>query len=298
MTMRESLQRIYEKKIFEILTNENRLERLFCLKKLYRRWISTNFTLRESIRLPCVEVSLVGHCNLSCRGCNAYSPLSKPIFLEIAAYKHDVIRLNQLFDKIDEIYLLGGEPLLHPKLLEILSLTRSVLQQSTIVLVTNGILLAKAPKEFWIACFRNHIIIRISGYPIEIDIKTILTTAESYGVIVVVHPIKKFFKFSKNLNGNSEPKEMFLCCREYVCNSLQGGRIFPCGIAAKSPTLTKYFSVDLPLCDMDSIDIHSDVSGKEILSFLEKPIPWCRFCTSERTTFNWRPSDKMLEEWI
>lgn len=251
-------------------------------------------------RLPYVETHLVDHCNLNCKACGHWSPLSDPRFADIDTHKRDITRLNQLFDRIDEIHLLGGEPMLHPQLLDFLSITRRAISESRIVLVTNGILLPSAPEDFWVTCFQNRIELWISRYPLKMDMEFISDIAKSRGVKLVVSPTKtSFWKFTKNIHGDSDPHKTFKYCRKFwKCNFLQAGRIYPCGAPALSHIFAKHFHLELPICDKDSINIHSeDITGKEILRFLENPIPWCRFCTTEWPTLDWGQSNRTIDEW-
>ena len=298
--MRESLRSLSESKLFGILAKENSLEWSMKARRLYWFWKNANFPWRNQCRLPFIGMNIVDHCNLNCSGCVNWSPLSERRFANIDVHKRDITRLSQLFERIDEVHLVGGEPLLHPQLLDFLSVTRRILPKSMIILITNGLLLPKAQEDFWAVASRNNICVRISSYPIKQDFKSISDIANLHGVKLIVHPIKLFLKFSMNLNGDSDPSRTFAYCRKFFrCNFLRDGRIYPCGKPAMSQTsLIKRYSLDLPLSDKDSIDIHSGVTGEDILNFLENPIPWCRFCTTASTTFKWRPNNHALDEWI
>jgi len=65
--------------------------------------------------LPNLEYLIVHHCNLNCKGCNKFSPISEEYFADIVEFKKDIIKISELFN-IQEFKILGGEPLLHPKL--------------------------------------------------------------------------------------------------------------------------------------------------------------------------------------
>lgn len=299
--MRDFLWSLFERKLFEILTADENLKISMQVRKLYWLWRNANLSLRDRnlSRLPVIVMNVVDHCNLNCRGCSVWSPLCEPKFTDIFRYERDITRLGQLFDKIDQINLAGGEPMIHPEIKNFLSVTRSILPKTNIVLNTNGLLLTKASDDFWTACSENQVYIRLTNYPLKLDLKAITDIAKSHRVMLSAHPIKQFLKFQINLSGNSNQQETFTHCRQfYTCNFLQDGRIYPCSRAARSNAFAEYFDLNLPICDEDSIDIHSNVTGKEIFSFLEKPIPWCRFCSTSWPTVKWEPSKRMLNEWI
>ena len=116
------------------------------------------------------EVHLVEHCNLNCKGCAHFAPLAKEEYLDIVKYRHDILRLAELTNNdMAYIKLLGGEPLLHPKIEEIFDLTRSVFKNTPIILITNGINLPDMREKFWDSCRKNRIIVEITKYPIDID---------------------------------------------------------------------------------------------------------------------------------
>jgi sulfatase maturation enzyme AslB (radical SAM superfamily) len=76
-------------------------------------------------KLLSFEVNVADHCNLNCRGCEHFSPLAKESYINIDSYTRDCARLSELTGgRIDTIHLMGGEPLLYPRLLEIFSITR------------------------------------------------------------------------------------------------------------------------------------------------------------------------------
>jgi hypothetical protein len=52
--------------------------------------------------------------------------------------------------------------------------------------------------------------------------------------------------------------------------------------------------------DADTVDIHKVRSGQEILEFVAKPVPFCRFCDVKRRTYDnpWRTSKREISEWV
>ncbi len=47
--------------------------------------------------LPKLETHLVDHCNLNCKGCSHFSPLSSPNFADYNQFTKDLTRLSELF---------------------------------------------------------------------------------------------------------------------------------------------------------------------------------------------------------
>ena len=56
------------------------------------------------------------HCNLNCKGCSSCSPISEEWYLQTEVLRKDLNRLNRLGISVTNINILGGEPLISPKL--------------------------------------------------------------------------------------------------------------------------------------------------------------------------------------
>ena len=84
------------------------------------------------------------NCNLKCRHCYlSCSPNNKSNFLPIDKIKSSLEELKNL--KISEIYLHGGEPLLHPDINNIIRLT---LKHTNVTILTNGTLINDKKARF------------------------------------------------------------------------------------------------------------------------------------------------------
>jgi hypothetical protein len=61
----------------------------------------------------------------------------------------------------------------------------------------------------------------------------------------------------------------------------------------------KYFNQNIPVTDDDSIDIYKAKSMREIVDFLNSPIPLCRFCKNMGAEIAgpWRKTQKTIDEW-
>ena len=95
-----------------------------------------------------VEYNLTEHCNLSCYACDHASPLLPTKFTTVEAFSRDLEALAGVFHS-EQLRIVGGEPLLHPQLLEFLTEARRIGIADAIVLITNGVLLPEMPAELW-----------------------------------------------------------------------------------------------------------------------------------------------------
>ncbi len=94
------------------------------------------------------ELNVVYHCNLSCRGCSHLSPIFTNFFVDPGQVFNDFSILANYY-RSKYIKIIGGEPLLHPDLIEIIDAVRSSGVSQYIQVVTNGHLLAKVTDTFW-----------------------------------------------------------------------------------------------------------------------------------------------------
>ena len=252
-------------------------------------------------------VLLCEHCNLNCARCVCYSPLAPERFLDLADYERDLQRLAYLFNgTMDYIELLGGEPLLHPRVTEIITVTRKYFPRGLIRIVTNGLLLLKQPPEFWKSCQENNAIVVISKYPIKLDIESIRAQAGSYGVNLSYHwgedvPVRSFWQRHLDITGKQNAVDSFNhCLLANNCTHLRDGKIYVCAVAACIEFLNNAFGLNFTLDAADSIDIHKTDNPDDILQFMCTPKPFCRYCKTRETTYGveWAVSKKQIEEWL
>lgn len=285
---------------------------LFRIKKyLAYRLRKYFFNYVKHGRIPPAEVfhfetHMVNHCNLDCWGCNHFSPLSDKWFADLNVFTKDVKRLSELFNKeAASIKLLGGEPLLHPELEKFFPVVRAAFPFAVIEVVTNGILLNKKSDLFWRECSAQNIEISITVYPNkEKPFETAYHKGRSFGVKVnafnSLETTKTSLHYPLDFSGNQSSNLNFMKCHLTGAISLREGRLYPCCIRPHLHIFNKHFPEHaLPDSEKDSIDIYAAKSAAEILDFLSRPIPFCRFCSVDKrsNTALWQHSKKDIKEW-
>ena len=92
------------------------------------------------VNLPDVVYHIGYRCNLSCKGCVNYSNhLEAHKLPHISNWHEEILKLSERFD-VGIFEIIGGEPLQHPDVKEIISLACE-LEFEYVVLATNGLLL-------------------------------------------------------------------------------------------------------------------------------------------------------------
>ncbi len=253
------------------------------------------------------QTHLAEHCNLKCRGCYHFSPLAKEEYLSIDEYESDVKRLSELFDgRMEEILLLGGEPLLHPDVNAFLDISRKYFPEGNIKILTNGLLLNTIDDSFYLSMKMNKAQLWVTKYPVAFDYDRAEKRAASFGLEIFYfqkEPVRVMGYQPLELSGCHDAKTNFYgCYRADECVDLKHGRLYPCILPAEIGPFRDYFGVDINRCSEDSVSIYEVKSGEELLEAMEKPIPFCRYCDRSDVAISgripWSQSQYSIEEWI
>lgn len=235
------------------------------------------------IERPMIEFNVVEHCNLRCHACDHGAPLTPPRFASPARFADDVSRLSRVMH-VGELRLLGGEPLLHPKLFEFADMARHAGLADKIVLVTNGVLLHRMPVEVWSRIDR----LWLSQYPGAASPTTRERAAElcrEHGV--EFHLDVKDEMFLTLLNQPIESPELvetiFLQCKsahEWCCHTLHEGRYTKCPTAALLPERLRRMGVRFEAEPRDSVLLDQPDLAARLETYLaeERPLAACAWC--------------------
>ncbi len=253
-----------------------------------------------------IDIHLVDHCNLKCKGCTHFSSIAEEFFIDINDFEKDLKRLSSISQgKIGQIYLLGGEPLLHPNVTDFFPITRNLFRESEIIVITNGILLNQQEDKFWNACRHSDIRIWVSAYGLEIDYPSIDQKAAQFGVRLGYTSTqldeqgqKVWSKYKLDLEGKQHWVESFERCGVRNCVTLKKGKLYTCCILAHIEHFNKQFNANLEVSEFDYIDIYKVNSYNAILHSMVKPIPFCRYCKPQENERGvWEPTKKDISEW-
>jgi hypothetical protein len=172
-------------------------------------------------------------------------------------------------------------------------------------MVTNGILLTKQPDSFWESCKKNEAEIVITRYPIKLDFDKIERIAKEHGVNLSYYSgtdkiTKHMYIKPLDITGSQDIKKTFrLCFDANECISLHEGKLYTCVRCYAAVHFNNYFKTNLEETDADSIDIYKAKTIDEILDFLRRPIPFCKYCNWKQAVFYapWHTSKKEISEW-
>jgi hypothetical protein len=159
--------------------------------------------------------------------------------------------------------------------------------------------------EFYDCCRKNDIIIGITKYPINLNFSKIEKMLNEFGVKMYYffdNGIDKTFRrIPLDMNGMQDNRYNFKHCGlSNACNCLEDGKIYPCAKIAYIKYFNKYFNKNLLITENDYIDIYKVNNITEILDYLCRPMPFCRYCHAKKAVFGqeYAISKKDISEWI
>lgn len=246
-----------------------------------------------------IETHIVDHCNLKCKGCSHFSGLAQPYFKDLTEYQKEMEQLSKITNQgVNIIRVMGGEPLLHPQYLEFLKVTRKYFPYSTIVLVSNGILLHNLEDKDIQTMNELNIELCVSDYGIKLDYEKFNKFNKRY-----FHSKNYMYNISLDLTGAQDNEHSFK-----NCDLVQGGwyffkngRMYQCCIMANIDYFCSHFNKDIHYyLDDISIDIFKHTE-EEIKDFLSKPHDICKYCNTIERKSTYQPfeiSKQDIKEWI
>ena len=260
---------------------------------------------------PMIDVQVCDHCNLRCAGCLHFAPLAERRFLDLDEYEHDLERLSSIEGiggYFGTVVLMGGEPLLHPRVADVVRMTRRHLPEEHIGLCTNGLLLRRMGDDFWDAIVTCDVELALSPYPIPVDYAALVELARGKGAWVT---------FNGDITGTCERKEAFLRLAldpEGACDPVRsftscpvGGRtlqlargaIWPCQVAAHHESFARRFGYDMHDGPDDALPLDAIRSTDDIETFRRRSHPMCRYCDNDAlAVVPWERSELAAEEWL
>lgn len=253
--------------------------------------------LRGRVFLARLVVHLMDSCNLKCRGCSHFSNL----FGEGEEY--DFAALLSDWEKIRELayapclYLLGGEPLLNPRIEAIVCEARRLFEDSDIEIVTNGLQLPKMSDSFFRLAADKRVHFSITMYPPtwkqREEIRMLL---EAHRLEYTMGQLVSEFRACFNPPGkySSGQISMSACGADY-CRFLRQGKLYKCPVAALTYKYNEHFGACLPYGE--GIDLNAADFRQQALAMC-KPIELCRYCAERPKMREWQVSTQpVAEEW-
>lgn len=205
------------------------------------------------VRTRALEYHITDHCNLRCDHCCSFSPILKKWLADPVSFREDLVAVRRVV-RPEFLKIVGGEPLLHPELEELLSIAHELQVGARIQLTTNGILLGNLTPRSW-DCIQ---MLSVSLYPepaLPKDlIRYVAREAARRNIEVSWKMQDKFTCLDRStLATMEEATETFAgCWIRHRCNSIKNGRFYSC----TRPQYVQKFAVNGPFFSEDGIPVH------------------------------------------
>lgn len=228
------------------------------------------------IRFDHLDINVVEHCNNHCISCNHASPFAPEWRADPETVRSDLAYLKEMVH-FGFVALLGGEPLLHPLLPEIVTIVLESRIADAVKVITNGWLIPKVTDDFWQAmrgCTLEWVRYPNMENP---DFAFIRKEAESRslrnGVLLTI--IEQNL-FSYALQPSDRKTAFFYCGLKGRCVTLHDGRFYLCAQSAFYPH--RFMGMER---GVDGLPV-AGLEEKDLRQFLirNNPLHSCRICAS------------------
>lgn len=237
------------------------------------------------------EINATRHCTNACTNCNHASlKYTEPYFMLPEVLKRDLdVMKEHLRTKL--LFVQGGEPLLHPKVVELMSLCYDSGIAKQCGVLTNGKLLPRMHDDFWEMLSTRKMELRMSVYP-DLDpsiVPFVQDKAQQWGFFVRPQQINSFKPLFLKNDGRT-----YHGCPWNRCLTIHENYFYLCPLTAFFP---KHF-MGLPE-HVDGIPIEG-MTDDRLSSFLaqNKPLETCKICAGGRgADIPWSQA-KSKKEWM
>ncbi len=240
------------------------------------------------IRVGSFELHVVEHCNLRCNGCDSLSPQNQERYLSVGEVQ-ETCRFMAGVIHADVFKPMGGEPLLHPQIVEILEVARRSGISRAVRLMTNGLRLHRMGDDFWRAL--DHLTVsNYSSAPIpEKHMEKIERKAREFDVVLNMKFIDQFNEILRTEphTDDQRMRDVYRECAIRHCGLIvRNGVFFKCTRAAYMDDFRRMFRMterpDAPpdYSAVDGISLKAPGLADRIREYLnrEEPLASCRYC--------------------
>jgi len=235
--------------------------------------------------LRLLEYEIVENCNLNCKNCSHFSQFKQKNIKPIEKIEEDLKRVCDKYHLIT-LNVSGGEPLLHPNIVNVLSSIRKIVGDDTkIKVTTNGIKVLSMHSSFFLALKYLKINIKTSRYSINVDYDKIKMKFEEYGIPYNMGDEITHFRNLVDASGSYDASESFQRCKNInlACPMYDGQNIYICTYASNVKFLNEKFRYNI-----ETNGVSIDEPPEVIINYLNSPCSTCKFCHVDRKPEKWK----------
>ena len=259
----------------------------------------------EPISFPISKVSvdlpIIDRCNLACECCSHYAPLAKdasPVDLTDLSASLDLFR-EKCQSAVNQVNILGGEPLLHDDLPAIVQLVHDNFPFARRFVVSNMLMFERRKTELGPIMKNTDTWFGYSGYQCnETSIQFATKNNDGIAMVRFGETPMRFHKVLKSETPRFSTVGKKICA-ESSCLTLIGNRVYLCSATPYLKYLNSAFGSTLHPAPFDYIELSNIERAAEILLFAALPNPFCRHCDMKNARcITPGRSSKSKAEWL
>lgn len=236
--------------------------------------------------LPYVEIVVTTHCNLNCKDCaNLISSYKHPYHIDINIIIKSIQVLLEIFDSIEVIGVLGGEPFLYPKLKNLIDYLCAEEKIGKIRLVTNGTIFIS--EHTFLQSLKNQkVCIQVNQYPQISQNKAFeiceLLENNNIKYFYVDRSREKWKNFGDGVIVDKDIetlRKQFKNC-DMKCRSILNGKMYYCPRSAHGNDLGIIKEISYVDLINDSISLEDRKKKINDLLFKNEYLEACRMCNA------------------
>lgn len=239
------------------------------------------------ITLGHCDLNLVLHCNMRCVNCSHAAPVADIWSMTLEMIARDLLALKP-FLKLHSLNLVGGEPLLHKEIVEVMRLLKRIRIDESTTVITNGTLLPRMSDEFW----RELEYLSISVYP-GLNPECLELAREKQKKHRFGLGERVFTEFHRQFRKEPNDGAHFATCHwKSDCYTVHDGAFFLCPQSAFFPK--RFMGLDEKVDGLPLLD----VTEEKLAAFLNRtePLNACRMCcANEMRPAPWQEAPR--KEW-
>lgn len=253
-----------------------------------RKRYARDGNLEGRIRVEAFELHVTEHCNLRCAHCCNTSPYLPEKTLSPESIADTLATMAGVLHA-DVFKIMGGEPLLHPRIEEVLQVVKASGVADVVRLFTNGLLLSKMSDDFWRALDHLTVSTYASAPVRAAHLALIEEKARAFDVVLNVKPVSHFSRVMHDVrrqDSEAVQKTWQGCWLRHRCLVARDGRFYICTRAAYLEDLHQRVALVDPFPDParrrdeDSVALDDPELLDKVLALLNRgePLNSCHFC--------------------
>ncbi len=216
---------------------------------------------KEQLSVTFIDFSITEKCSLKCEQCaHLMQYYEAPKHADTKMLLHSLDRLDEVFDSILELHILGGESLTHPDFFDIVAYAQQKETIKSVYIVTNATILPD--KDQLNALDKSKLFFSISDYGVHSkNIEELCQLLTTLGIEYQRTPMKEWLICAIMPHQNRMPDElqtMYALCLVRHCLMFIEGKLFHCAFLGNVHRLQA-----IPKNDIEYVDLLLETNTRE-----------------------------------